>query len=257
MRAALFPVLFGGLDASTRSLLDAMAVKPPAPRARQIDRLIRGLKSIGVWDMFDVLYLLAAHDEQAARLNWKNPGVFTLTAVNSPAFTADRGFQGDGATSSLSSTLNLSTFGGQFALNSALVGGYVHLASSVVSARDVAATSTASIGASGSGTTYGPARMNDAGTVLSTGAPGIGHYAGRRNTSVGREAWKNGVLVAGPDATASVTVQSSTFNVLSTGAAGFSNARMSAAYAGGAPTDAQMLSMHTTLMVYLQAVGAA
>ena len=39
-------------------------------------------------------YMYAAADSQAAKINWINPGTYNATEVNSPTFTADRGFTG-------------------------------------------------------------------------------------------------------------------------------------------------------------------
>lgn len=92
----------GGNDPATDALLGRMSVAPGDARTGAIDALVRALKAAGVWAKLDALYLLAAHDAQAARLNWVSSG-FTLAAVNSPGFTADRGYSGDGATSYLDS----------------------------------------------------------------------------------------------------------------------------------------------------------
>src|SRR5690606_35810663 len=97
----------------------------PPTRARQllINTTITNLIAAGLWPKLDVLYLLAAADEQAARLNWKNPGTFTCTAVNSPTFTADRGFAGDGSTSYLDTNFNISSASGRlYEQNSAHIG---------------------------------------------------------------------------------------------------------------------------------------
>lgn len=87
-------------DPATSALVARMTAPPPAARVALIDALVRGLKAAGLWTRFDGLYLLAAHDAQAARLNWI-AAANDLAAVNSPAFTADRGYAGDGATSYL------------------------------------------------------------------------------------------------------------------------------------------------------------
>lgn len=248
--------LTGGLSSETRSLVDAMTVKPTSTRMRRIDRVIRGLKQSGVWDKLDVFYMLAAHDSQAARLNWKTPGTYTLTVNNSPVFTADRGYQGDGVSGYLSSTLDVSTAGGQYALNSAVFGVYVNAVNSVASGFDLTIGTTGRLSHNAGLTGYG-VRVNDGSANLNIGAPTVGHFAGRRNIAGGKEGWKNGVLTAGPDVVAS-TALSSGFALLGTTAgASPSNARLSAAYLGGAPTDAQMAEMNTHLLTYLQGVGAA
>ena len=86
------PTYLGGDE--TAAIIAAMTVKPNAARTTAIDNLVYALKNGGVWAKLDVLYVLAAHHEQAGRINWKNPGTFDLTAGNSPSFTTDTGFTG-------------------------------------------------------------------------------------------------------------------------------------------------------------------
>jgi hypothetical protein len=82
-------------------LIDTMTVRPQGNRAFLISDTIRRLKAAGIWSKLDVFWMLAAHDAQAGRLNWKSPGTYTCSEVNSPTFTADRGFTGNGTTSYL------------------------------------------------------------------------------------------------------------------------------------------------------------
>lgn len=85
--------------AQALALFGRMTTPPSFTRQRQIDVLIRALLSAGVWDLLDVLYVLAGADSQASLLNWKGA---TYSAANGGAtFTADRGFTGDGASAYL------------------------------------------------------------------------------------------------------------------------------------------------------------
>jgi hypothetical protein len=90
----------GSLDPAAAALIARMTGAPSEARAALIDALVRGLKAAGIWAKLDMLHVLAAHDEQAARRNWV-ANAYNLAAVNAPGFTADRGFTGDGATSYL------------------------------------------------------------------------------------------------------------------------------------------------------------
>lgn len=68
----------------------------------------------------DLVYGFAAADQDAALKNWVAPtGSYNAIAVNSPTFTADGGYTGDGSTSYLRTNFTPSTAGGQFAQNSA------------------------------------------------------------------------------------------------------------------------------------------
>lgn len=82
----------------TRQLLARMTTQPSVARATLIDQTIRGLIDAGLWDQFDILYFLAAHDAQAARLNWK-ADAFNLTIQSgSPVFTTDGGYRANPST---------------------------------------------------------------------------------------------------------------------------------------------------------------
>lgn len=85
-------------QAETTTLLAQMAVQPTTAQVTTIDTLIASLKSAGVWDKLDRLFMLNLHTSQASLLDWRNP-TNTGTAVNSPTFTAYSGFTGNGSSS--------------------------------------------------------------------------------------------------------------------------------------------------------------
>jgi hypothetical protein len=101
----------------TRALIGAMTAEPRRARTFLIDNLIAALIDAGVWAKLDQFYLLAATDSQAARLNWINPAA-AATAVNSPTFTTNRGYAGDGVTSYL---IGAAIDGANFAQDSAAI----------------------------------------------------------------------------------------------------------------------------------------
>lgn len=99
-------------EAEAVTLFAAMSVQPDSTRKNLINSTITTLKSAGIWNRLNPFWMLAAHDAQAARLNWKNPSTFALTAVNSPTFTTDRGYAGNGSTSYLNTGWDPSNNGG-------------------------------------------------------------------------------------------------------------------------------------------------
>jgi len=101
-------LLSGGYCAEALAVFAAMTTAPDAARKRLINALIVSLKSSGVWSLLDSLYILAAADSQAARVDWKRPSV-TATVTNSPTFTADRGYAFDGSTNYLNTNFTPST----------------------------------------------------------------------------------------------------------------------------------------------------
>ena len=112
---------FGKVDSGTRALRAAMTVPPPPGRLWVIDQTIRQLKQHGIWQKLDLFYVLAAHDAQAARLNWKNPSLYACTEVNSPTFTKDQGYAGNGTTSYLNTNWAPGTHGVNFTQNSGCI----------------------------------------------------------------------------------------------------------------------------------------
>ena len=100
-----------------------MTTPPTEARKKLIDRTIKELKSFGIWYQLDVLYFFAAETQQAALLNWiKN--AHNATAVNSPTFTVDRGFTGDGATSYINSNFTPLSQGVRYLGASAMIAIY-------------------------------------------------------------------------------------------------------------------------------------
>jgi len=89
-------------QAEALALFARMEVQPDETRKQLIDGLITNLKTAGLWSGFDAFWGFAAHDQQAAPLNWIKDD-HNCTEVNSPAFEVDRGYTGNGTTSYLNS----------------------------------------------------------------------------------------------------------------------------------------------------------
>lgn len=60
-----------GLDRDAQALFTRMSPQPNATRKRLISDTISALKKGGIWPKIHVVWVLAAHTDQAARLNWK------------------------------------------------------------------------------------------------------------------------------------------------------------------------------------------
>lgn len=58
------------VPAQAAALMARMSEAPAPVRSRAIGGLVGSLISSGIWQKLDLLYVLAAHDAQAARLNW-------------------------------------------------------------------------------------------------------------------------------------------------------------------------------------------
>ncbi len=262
---------FAAVDADTRALRAAMTVPPPPGRLWQIDQTIRQLKSHGIWQKLDVLWVMASHDAQAARLNWKAPASFALTEVNSPTFTADRGYAGNGSTSYLNTGWNPATNGVNYTLNSASLGAYIN------GGTDAANSGTAAMGAlvSGQGAFFMPrgntggqpngnirgrlnqsVSTNEFATDISTNR---GLTAIDRSGSTNTNAYKNGGSV-GSSASASSSVSSGALFIGGLNSSGaYSNGsdfRIAEAFAGASLSAAQHAALFRISQDFFRAFGA-
>lgn len=252
------------IDADAWSYIAAMTVRPDFARQTLIKTLVDSLKSAGVWAKLDALYLLAAHDAQAARLNAKAPGSFALTATGSPTFTTDRGYTGTGTGVTpggyLTSGFNPATAGGHFAPNDAHLAVWVRNASS--------STANSAMSEIGNGLAYISTKNATAGQIITrlNDNVSIGIAAGTPNSveffCISRAAagtydrYHNGTSL-GALAQASTSVFSDAIYLLRRGTSSYSDAQISAASFGGALTATQEGDYHTALRAYLVAVGAA
>ena len=237
-----------------QALFARMTTEPDATRKGLINTLIGSLITAGVWSKLDALYVMAAHDAQAARQNWI-ADAFNLTAVSSPAFTLDRGYQGDGSSSYLETGFNPTTATTpKFAQNSAHLsfwsrssgqGNSVDIGNnnSVIACR--LANDTFARRCNGVNSATG-AELNGSGLFLHT----------RTGPAVGRAFVRGGSVL--PDAISSTTPDNNSIRVLGrSGAVSFSARQAAAASIGGALTDAEALAYFNALNAYLTATGAA
>jgi hypothetical protein len=188
-----------GLTVTTRRYLKAMTVIPATPRRGTIDRLIRDRTDAGSWALTDGMYLLAADAEQAAKLNVKAPGSFTIVeSGDGVPWTADQGYTGDG-TDYLALVYAPGIDINNFVLNSAH---YAVWTSSDVAqdtydfgvASDAAAAQTTRMNTRSVGNLF-IARINDTtnGSVASTRS--IGYWGANRSGASARQFYKNGASI--------------------------------------------------------------
>lgn len=111
-------------DASYKAILDrAIFLGYPLPTTDQQKKqntFLVTLKTIGVWDKLDVLYVFAQDGGSAfATINWKNPSANQSTLINAPTFVSNGGFQGNGTSSYIDTNFNPATQGVNYTLNNA------------------------------------------------------------------------------------------------------------------------------------------
>jgi hypothetical protein len=240
-------------QSETTALLAAMTVQPNAARANLINNLIFTLKNAGVWTTFDMLFIYAAHDAQAARINWVTPAQI-LTANGTLTFTVDRGYQGDGVTGFLSTGINWSALV-KFTQNNAAFGVWMRTSNSV-NAQAIGSTTTQRDTLNPfSGSNNLAIRINSAAAAVTATVPdGIGYSAGSRSISTNIDLYKNAVLLGSP-AQNSTTMLVEEVLFLKSGA-NFLQSQMSAAHIGAGLNATQITAIYNALQTYMTGVGA-
>lgn len=245
------PVVF---DAASNAIFASFTTPPSDARKLAINSLVTSLKTNNIWDSLDLLYLTAAADSQAARINWKNPGTFTATAVNTPTFTTDRGYAGNGTNARLETGWIPFINGVNYTLNSCSIWVYSRTTGQLATHDIGALTSLIDCRTASNTTAY---RLNDSGAGASgtTITDGIGFFGAQRTSSTAVSSWRNGASTG----TASVTsVALSALNqyICAANSASFSTREISVAAFGAALTGKES-SFYNAILAYLQNVGAA
>lgn len=228
-----------------------------APRKTLVDNLIVGLKADGVWTKLDRLWVFAAENSKSALIDFV--AVSTATTVNSPTFTADRGYAGNGSSSYLNSNFNAFTSGVNWTLNSA------HL-----SAWSNTSRANAAVVATGvyNGTVvsdlmpwYGGGivtRVNGGGLVGLTNDTSLGFFVGQRTTGSVTGGYRNGVLCGASGDTANSIANLPFFICGRNDTGSFSSAMAdqigSVSYGAGF-TATENTNYYNRLRTYMTAVG--
>ena len=244
-----------GYDSAASSLFARMSSEPSATRKGHINTLISALKTAGIWTKLDVLYILAAHDAQAARLNWK-ADAYNLTAVNSPTFTTDRGYAGDGSTSYLDTGWDAATNGAQFTQNSATIFGWSRTAGQ--NNGFWLGTGTALSIALRPRSTADALRyyVNAASLTDVANTDGSGLLAASRSGANATQSYRNGNSIGSAGSVASGALSSVDVNIGRCNST-FNPAQCAAMGLGANLNATEHAALYTALNTYLTAVGAA
>lgn len=164
-----------------------------------INQFILDLKAASIWTKFDRLWLFANQDATAALMDIK--ALENATPVNAPAFTAGRGYAGNGSTSYLNTNFVPSTHGVNYTLNSAL------MAAEVVSVGAIQGSAIMGMSINGVATTqifprfsdgnaYGDVNSNSAGDMAAVNANADGAlFMVQRTASNAAALYRNNVLL--------------------------------------------------------------
>lgn len=258
------PYVFTNAEAA--AIVAAMTAPPNNARKLSIDTLVGALKAGGVWAEYDTLHVFAAHDAQAALLNWKNPGVtFTAMVTNAPTFTADRGYTGNGTTSFVSTTFVPATHGVNYILNDASAGLWCRTdgaanGPNVLGARLASANDALLLNPRNASNLAVYTLNADASGATAACTDARGLFGIRRTASNAIAVFRNGASI-GTATTVSTTlppvaVYACGMNTNGTFENG-STKEIAMIWLGGALDDAKMLAAYNAFNTYMVSVGAA
>lgn len=114
-----------GLDVSTLSILARMSEAPDQHHISVYDNVIRGLKQNDIWDGIDHLLWMAAHSDQASRIDWRRPDAPLFTLIGSPQFGIDSGWQSLNMTGKINTGFVVGQPNDAYKLNNASVWAWV------------------------------------------------------------------------------------------------------------------------------------
>lgn len=243
----------GTSDTDFDNLIAAASVAPTDLRKGYIARFIGALYAASVWTKMDVMWVLAAHDEQFGRLNWKSPSTFTLTAVNSPTFTTDRGFAGNGSTSYLDTGWDWATNGVGYTQNDCHISAYqrtngantpVFMQHNVSYRASIAGRQTTNL------------RTNSATAITSGSATTPAQGIGRRNDGTNASLLFDGTPTAAPAAAASTTGTNTVDFVFCPVTGASQTAQVAGGTLGAYLDDTEALAFYNAWHNYMVAVGA-
>lgn len=245
--------LHGAVQAETTTLLAAMTVQPDLSRRYLIDDMILSLKNTGLWTPIDFLFVPAAHDEQAGRVNWKNPA--TVGTNNGATFTANRGYTGNGTSAWIDTGLNWSTLG-HFLRDDCSVGLWavttdlLNQAIGGVTASRVLITvgSTPAIGS----------KLNSSAAALTNNIVSCkGYSAITRSVGTDYNVYKDGAFLANNVAASAAIVSDTVALLRNVTAYSINSSFLGAVHGGGGLTAAQIANLYSIVSTYMVGVGAA
>ena len=232
----------------------AMTTQPSNARKTLINNLIVGLVGDGVWAKLDWLCLLAAHAEQAGRVNAVTPSK-ALTAYNSPTFEVDLGFTGNGTTSYLDIGEAPGVSGNKYTQNAAHISVWKN-STNTGSCREIGGeTISLQIRPNWGGVT-GSVNINS-----STGLPSPvlssvtkGSIILSRTDGNNANYFVNGSGKTGSSSNIANSMPTALY-VLRVGP-GYSPSRLACMTSGGALSDTDVGNLYSRLNTYLTAIGA-
>jgi hypothetical protein len=184
-------------DADYQAVLDYATTQgytlPSGSQQVKQNQLIVDLKNTGIWSKLDSFGVFATDAGSSfALIDWKRLSL--LTAVNSPTFTTNQGFNGNGTSSYINSNYNPFSNGVNFTQNNASLGVYLlsNPSGDFVYIGGYSNASILTLVNPNRGFPLG--RMNDTAAFPTTGLSATGLISQNRPNSTTRNIYGNGTL---------------------------------------------------------------
>jgi hypothetical protein len=256
-RGAASPYVFVNSEAS--ALVARFSSQPNNTRKLLIDNTFTALKAgalsgTNLLTKLDVLHVVAAHDEQAGQRNWI-ADTANLSPVNSPTFTADRGYSGDAVSQHVTWGIAWNA-GGQYTQDSACLFTWE---TSEDNAGGFALGTSASSGLNHliRGRTGGSASavINDGTALTFVQASSMGLTLINRSASNAKQLYRNASSIASSATASTATGITNTACYLRNNAT-YSTRRVGAGGKGASLTANEVADLYNALQTYMTAVGA-
>lgn len=247
-----------GFPPAALALFARMSPTPSPARKVLISQTIAALTIAGVWQKLDMLQVYAADTQANALLNWIS-GSYNASVVNSPTFTADRGFTSVSGTSSYVASGYTPSSGPKWGQNDHTFGRWMRTgpagAGMDFGAYETATLNSATIFSNATGQYI----VGDSGTAQNILADPLGSVIANRTASGSFDIYKNGAFVTNVSAasrsgtTLEMFVGAYNFD----GVAGtYSQNQIGAVWTGQALSSTEIAALHTALQNYMTGVGA-
>src|ERR1700731_2168846 len=264
-RARARPVILdiNALYPQTKAIIGAFSPAPTNARILAINSCLGLLIRSGLWNLIDILYMIAAANAQNGSINWKNPGSNSLVQVGSGTFTADRGFASDGSTGYYTTGYSPSTAGGAATQDSMHLSTWIASNTSPANGQDILVTAEdfTQPDAQFSARTAGNQMRGDVNTLTAVSLASItdssGHSGISRTGTNVTQGFKSGSFVGIVDTTASIALAPGNLYICGTPMYGLSVKPQAAITLGAGLTSTLVANLNAALFSYMHAVGVA
>jgi len=250
-----------GYDPDALALFARMTTPPTTGRKDIINDVFVQMKADGIYSIITEMGFLAAADEQAALLGWKDYS--NCTKISTPTFTADRGFTGDASnTLALDTGVNPST-APTVSDSSASIGVYsrtnINATYCDIGARQGTANDQFLILPRISNVFQARLVIDSGTSAAGTNSDSTGLLVGNRSGSSAIESYRNGAALG---SNTNANTQLANFNIYvlaanTNNAVSVSSTRQCAFWFVGGSMDAtQQAALYTIVQDYMTAVGA-